>query len=282
MSRFLEEKSNRGAKCAALSNQSAIAVGDVLLDFVEYTSGRRHARVRREWADAISGALLEGTGCVSAEAGGRGRLVRFEYGEGQALIRRYRRGGVVRHFTRESYLLVNRPLLELRVLTRLFESGFPVPEPLGVVWERRGPLYRGALATAEVAGADLHTYLTRGARAPEGIMRNVGETFRRMHDLGVFHADLQVRNVLVTGRGIVLLDFDNARLVGGLSKVARARNLLRFRRSLDKNGIPLALFQPLWDGYGREPLPAWLDRFYTLKGRASDILAGRRRRRRNG
>ena len=53
--------------------------------------------------------------------------------------------------------------------------------------------------------------------------------------LGVFHADLNLHNILVHAAGMVLLDFDRARLYARpLGVRARRRNLARLRRSLAK------------------------------------------------
>src|SRR5690349_18128416 len=70
---------------------------------------------------------------------GRGRVRYYRYGAGkEAVVRRCLRGGLVRWFLDDSYLLCNRPLAEFRVHAAAFDLGLPVSEPLGVLWERRG------------------------------------------------------------------------------------------------------------------------------------------------
>jgi len=236
--------------------------------------GNRTALVRAEWAACIAEALLENKGCTEFGEGGRGTLARFDYEEGHGLIRKYRRGGFIRHFLTDAYILDNRAKRELDLTDDLLEKGLPVPMPLGACWERRGILYRGSLATHLLDATDLRDELDNGPADPEDIMRRAGECIRRMHDLGVYHADLQVHNILVTPQQqIYLIDFDKAQRQPRLSQIQRARNLLRFRRSLEKNDLPLDLFPQLCEGYGVKSLPAWLTRTYQVKGKLSDTAS---------
>jgi 3-deoxy-D-manno-octulosonic acid kinase len=237
--------------------------------------GNRTALVRAEWAACIAAALLEGEGCAEFGEGGRGMLQRFAYADGYGLIRKYRRGGFIRHFLADAYILDNRAARELSITDYLREKGLPVPMPLGACWQYSGILYRGSIATQLLDAADLRDYLANDPAAPEDTMRRAGEWIRRMHDFGVFHADLQVHNILVTPQQqVYLIDFDKARSGPSLSQVQRARNLLRFRRSLEKNNLPIDLFRPLCEGYGVNSLPAWLTRAYQLKAKLSDAISG--------
>lgn len=231
--------------------------------------------VHREWADTIAAALLEGQGCIPAGKSGRGDLLRFPYEQGWGVVRPYLRGGFARHFLRDAYVLANRPLRELRIHARLYQAGLSVPQPLGVCWERHGPLLRGALATHEVEAANLLNYLQQDPRDPEPTLRGCGALVRQMHDMGLFHADLQARNILIGDDQLYLIDFDKARFLPELNRLQRARNLFRLRRSLEKNGLDMAHFRPICEGYGDEALPGWASRIYRVKGKLSDMAAGR-------
>ena len=250
---------------------------DPLESFVRRTQKGKRALVQEQWADAIAAALFDGTGCVPAHTSGRGEVFRFPCGPRWGILRRYLRGGAIRHVLNDAYVLANRPLRELKVHARLYQMGLSVPEPLGACWERRGLLVRGALATAEVDADTLLDYLRSGPADADVILRRCGALIREMHDLDVFHADLQVRNILVGADKVYLLDFDNARFAGSLSPLERARNLFRLRRSIEKTGLPLEHFQTICEGYGAEALPAWAGRIYKAKGRLSDALSGRKK-----
>ena len=239
----------------------------MLAGFTHISRGGAQALVREEWADVVSAALLEGAGCRPAGEGGRGALMRFTYPNGSGLVRRYRRGGVIRHFVKESYLLQNRPLRELNVHSFVQDEGLSVPVVLGVVWRRRGLWYRGSIASDEVDSTTLLEYARdRGSQA-EGVMAQCGELIRRMHELGVYHADLQVKNILVGEDRAYLIDFDNAVRYPAVSDRLRVRNLLRLRRSFEKHGLLAPLFRALCGGYGVDALPGWPDRLYRAGGR---------------
>ncbi|NIA12562.1 MAG: phosphotransferase [Nitrospiraceae bacterium] len=245
----------------------------MLAGFTHISRGGAEALVREEWADVVSAALVEGEGCHPAGEGGRGALMRFAYPNGSGLVRRYRRGGVIRHFLKESYLLQNRPLRELGVHAFLQDEGLSVPVVLGAAWQRRGLWYRGAIASDEIASTTLLEYAReRGAQA-ERVMDECGQLIRRMHELGVYHADLQVKNILIGEDRAYLIDFDNASRLPVVSDRLRARNLLRLRRSFEKHDLPGPLFRALCAGYGADAFPRWLDRLYRAKGTFSDYVS---------
>ncbi len=244
-------------------------------EFCRIVRGAHAVLAREDCAETVAEALVDGKGCTPFEGGGRGALCRFAIPGGHGIIRVYRRGGVVRHFLRESYVLANRPLREFRVHRYVEQEGLPVPPLLGVCWRRKGALLGGAIATEEVPALDLGTHVAECAGPHDDLMRACGALVRQMHALGVWHADLQVGNILVAPSEPLLLDFDNAQRKTALSLRSRARNLLRFRRSLEKNGLELGLFEPFCVGYGVDSLPGWLQRAYRAKGKLSDLASGK-------
>ncbi len=252
------------------------AMGDAVDGFHTIRRGRSTALVREDDADRIAEALLDNEGCEVLHAGGRGNLLRFACTGGHGLIRRYQRGGMMRHILRDAYILENRPCREFRLHLHAERQGLSVPPLLGVCWERRGLLLRGAIATQEVAAKTLQEYVEADIPHAEDALRACGTLIRRMHDMDIWHADLQVRNILVGEGGPWIIDFDNAVLRPNLTPLLRARNLLRLRRSIEKNGLPVALFAPICKGYGIEALPPWLSRIYERKGRISDAISGRK------
>ena len=247
----------------------------MLDDYVKIAEKGHKALVRGDCQNSVAAALIDRAGCVPAGDSGRGTVWRFPCGTRWGIVRKCLRGGMIRHFIRESYLLHNRPLRELRLHDHVWRQGLPVPEPLGVAWQWHGPFLSGFFATVEIPAPNLLEYVQTRAEQGVEVMRRCGELFRRMHDLGVWHADLQVRNILVSDSGLYLIDLDNARLTPGMSRVQRARNLFRFRRSLEKNGLPLTLFEPVCRAYGEESLPGWMGRIYRAKGAVSDAITRR-------
>lgn len=222
---------------------------------------------------AVMRALLDRSNCEPFDAMGRGGLYTFPVLLRKGILREYQRGGIVRRLLREG-TLTNRPLHEWNVLNWLFNAGFPVPDPLGVVWRKRGLLYTGAIATQFLESTNLVKYLKSPDGPREDVLREVGTRINRMHELCVFHADLHAGNILVTsnptnGSNVCFVDFDNAR-ISSVSKFDRARNLLRLRRSFLKHGLRLTDFEHILRGYGPIAIPEWLQTAYDIRGAVSD------------
>ena len=223
-----------------------------LPDFVRVERDAKVALVHPDFRDTVAAALLEGEGCGPADEAGRAPLKRFSYSEGTGLIREYRRGGFVRHFMTKSYLFDNRPLHEIEVHCAAYRSGVAVPMPLGAYWERRGPIYRGAIAVARIEAVHLLDYLSRGGEGKEEALQRCGAALRQMHDAGFIHADLQIRNILMADEGPYIIDLDKARQRTRVSPSAREINLVRLRRSFKKNHVPLKHFDTIRAGYQRD------------------------------
>ena len=226
----------------------------------------------------IMQALIDRGRCEPMTAMGRGALFAFPILPGKGILREYRRGGVMQRFVREG-TLTNRPLREWHVLDRLYYANFPVPEPLGVVWQRRRFLYTGAIATRYVDAINLADYVNGTTKPSASVLERIGGLMRTMHDLCVYHADLHVGNVLVapgpaTGEQIFFVDFDNAR-IAAVSQIDRARNVLRLRRSFLKHGLRMTDFDRILQGYGSIAVPGWLEMAYDIKGAVSDSIARR-------
>ncbi len=254
-------------------------------EFETRTVGRMRLIVRCEGADGIAQALTTAENCTAVERAERGALRRFAWSaEREGLVRVCHRGGCIARLLGSHYLLVNRPGSEFDAHWRVEQRGVPVPRVLGVLWERRGLWVSGALATELLAGPDLLAWLEVHASEecrPERtrMMESVGAVVRDMHRRGVWHADLQVKNIVVAAGLPHLIDLDRA-VVGPVpGRVRCSRNLLRFRRSLQKNGLPDACFAAFLAGYGDfggAGIPARLDMLYRLKGCFSDRMRGKK------
>lgn len=247
-------------------------------DYIYMKHNGMHGLVREKERAQIAAALFAGEGCVPVPASGRGVMHSFTLKAGRSgIIRTHLRGGLMQYVLKDRFFLLNRPLREFMAHKRVLERGLAAPPLLGVRWMRFGPWYSGALATELLDGRDLDAWLRSTDISDEvksAMLRDCGILIRRMHDLGIHHADLQVKNVFISADGPVLLDFDRARLARRApGRTARACAMLRLRRSFEKRGHPASRYTALAEGYGQFQPPRWLDTLYRLKGRLSQKLS---------
>lgn len=244
-------------------------------EFAVVAAGNRVSIVSDRAREEISDALLHGAGCRAMKSAGRSGVWTFDYPGGAGVIRQYHRGGVMGDLGIHVYL-GNRPLAEFTVHREAESRGVPVPSLLGVMWEQQGAAYRGALATERLKGDDLLDYLRYRNAPRKNLLESCGNVIRQMHDCGLWHADLQVKNLFVSPERVYLLDLDKASFRTRLRKVERYRNLLRLRRSFEKRELPMEYFQRILDGYGGGRFPLWLDALYRARGLWSDNIKRRK------
>ena len=169
------------------------------------------------------------------------RAIRLRDGE-TALIRSYRHGGFFRAMTRTCFATwPPRPFRELAITEELRRRGLRTVEVYAAGVERIcGPFYRGCLVTRELPDAkDLWAALQDPSVGPHrlgSVLKATAETLRVMHREGVYHADLNLKNILVRlkpdGVEGYVIDFDKAKLVlGKLPPPLARKNLDRLLRS---------------------------------------------------
>lgn len=154
-------------------------------------------------------------GGLLGEAVGRGRAYFLDGGDSEWVLRHFQRGGLVGRMIHDRYLFTglsrSRPFREARLLAQLADMGLPVPRPVAARVDVRFPFYRGDLISERVPGSPLSRWLVDDQPNIE-LFESVGRLIRRFHDRGVFHADLNAHNILVSDDAIHLIDFDRGRL----------------------------------------------------------------------
>jgi hypothetical protein len=192
------------------------------------------------------------------------RCIRLADGE-RALIRPYRHGGLLRAVTKTVFFTwPPRPLRELAINEELHHRGVPTVEPCGACIEPLGgPFYRGWLITRELTGARDVWETLSGSFMPgfdaAAVLQAAADGVKRLHREGVYHRDLNLKNLLVrrenNGLKSYVIDFDRATLfLGRLPQSLAEKNLNRLRRSarkLDPLGsyIPELAWQAFLDRY---------------------------------
>ncbi len=176
---------------------------------------------------------------------GRGTLRRIQVAEGNvALARQYRHGGLLRKITGQVFFTwPTRPFAELVITDEVRRRGVPTVDVLAALVQRTcGPFYRGWLVSRELAGAqDLWLALKNSLTREDTrlLLCAVAQGVRRMHFKGIYHADLNLKNIMVRRQPgsveVFLIDFDKARLFPEkLSPLKANKNLLRLLRSVRK------------------------------------------------
>jgi 3-deoxy-D-manno-octulosonic acid kinase len=173
---------------------------------------------------------------IEGSARGRGTTWFVRAGEGQFVLRHYRRGGLIAKFSKDLYWFTSesetRSFAEWYLTYHLHKAGLPVPAPVAARYRRAGRFYRADLITQRIENSEsLAQKLLKGPLSLTQWIA-VGRCLRRFHDAGVCHADLNAHNILLTPEQVYLIDFDR----GTLRKRGwwADTTLVRLYRSLEK------------------------------------------------
>lgn len=147
---------------------------------------------------------------------GRGEATFLSFAGHEMVLRRFRRGGLVGRFNRDLYLGTrperSRAFQEFELLSWMRGRGLAVPRPVAAQMTPAWPFYRAAIITERVPNACPMEELLRDGPLASDIWCRAGEVVRQMHDLGVYHSDLNCRNILIEdGARVWLIDFDKCR-----------------------------------------------------------------------
>jgi 3-deoxy-D-manno-octulosonic acid kinase len=221
-------------------------------NFSTFTVRRHELVIHRDIAPRaaqVMQRLTELTSAVEAGAGNRQSAYRLDLGDGAELFaRRGRRGGLIASILSDVYFgITPRPLTELAVTIEAMRRDIPVAEPMGAMIEWLSPvLYRGFFLTRAVRGMTLWEFLKMDddPTVRTHVLGQARAAIDTMHDKGLFHADLNLHNLLVTQArdsfSIVVIDLDKSRLfdapLSAAMRHANAVRLMRSARKLDPSG----------------------------------------------
>ena len=216
-------------------------------NFSTFKIGRRELVIHRDIAPQaahVMQKLGELTSAVEAGAGNRQSAFRITLADGLELFaRRGRRGGLIGSILSDLYVgIAPRPLTELAVTIEARRRGILVAEPMGAMVEWLSPvLYRGFFLTRAVRGMTLWEFVKTDddPTVRSHVLGQARAAIDTMHDKGLFHADLNLHNLLVTHErdsfSVTIIDLDKARLFDApLSPSMRQANVARLTRSARK------------------------------------------------
>ena len=205
-------------------------------------AGGNFLLVREDRAGEINARICRAA-VPDARYRGRSSLGAIRLQDGNfALVRNFQHGGLLGRLTGQWFFTwPPRPFRELAITEELRRRGLRTVEVYAAGVQRAcGPFYRGWLVTRELGGAkDLWGVLQDEAYGPSGLssaLRAAAETVRAMHRAGVYHGDLNLKNILIQpnagGVEAYVIDLDKAKLfLGKLPPPLAKRNLKRLLRS---------------------------------------------------
>ncbi|HEX7815874.1 3-deoxy-D-manno-octulosonic acid kinase [Dyella sp.] len=220
-------------------------------------------QVDTEW---FSPDYWRGLDALRVQPGGRGGVAVVDTPAGPCVLKHYRRGGMVAAVMGDRYWWTGadrtRGFSELRLLGFIASLGLPGPRAVATRYVRHGLFYTADLLTGRIAQASTLAQCLAQGQLDAALATATGELIARFHQAGIWHADLNAHNVLVSKSGLHLIDFDRGeRRVPSMDW--QQANLLRLRRSLLKLGaasqgedaFDASIWNPLTDGYRRTLKP---------------------------
>lgn len=187
--------------------------------------------------DLFDPELWRRSGKVKGEAPGRGTTFFVSDGSHDFALRHFKRGGLISKLISDRYvwqgLSRTRAWCEWHLLQWMFEQGLPVPRPAAAHVVRQGWTYRADLLTLTLPHCQSLAVLIRKQTLSDNILERTGQTIKRFHDAGIYHADLNAHNILVNREGLIyVIDFDRGCHKSGNNW--KKKNLSRLHRSFSK------------------------------------------------
>ncbi len=173
-------------------------------------------------------------------------------------MRHYHRGGVAAKFSNDQFLWTGinstRAVAEYRLSEWMYSQGLPVTEPLGARVQRQGIYYTCDLITRLHPNSKTLAQLLADT-TKENVWHETGNAIGKIHQLNIWHSDLNAHNILIDEHDQVkLIDFDRCKRRSG--ERWKAQNLDRLRRSLNKlqrlkeiQHVKDSMWQTLLNGY---------------------------------
>ena len=156
------------------------------------------------------------------------------------VLRHYYRGGMVRHFSKDKFLYTGltktRVYQEFELLQHMTELGLPVPRPIaGMISQHLGVWCMNDILIEQIENASDGFHALNKAPLSSNIWQNIGQVIKMFHKNGIYHADLNIHNILIKqpSNEVFLIDFDRCEKKAPDTHW-QTQNLDRLKRSLEK------------------------------------------------
>lgn len=195
--------------------------------------------------------------------GGRGGIVKISFQNHlKMVVKPLYRGGIIQLVNKSRHFSKARLFQEARLSNYLIRKKIPVPRMLIGRAEGVSPFFQKLhLGFEEICHAKNLFTLLKDENYSVDAMRRVffkaGEAIRALHNVGVFHHDLNLGNLLAVNinheekeTGIKIIDLDRSTFGKPLTLKIRALNLARLFRHVVKNRLnEFADFDRIWAAF---------------------------------
>ncbi|KPZ58937.1 3-deoxy-D-manno-octulosonic acid kinase [Pseudoalteromonas sp. P1-7a] len=169
---------------------------------------------------------------------GRATAWFFKHDNLTAVLRHYWRGGLVGKLLSDQYLYPGlestRVYKEFSLMITLIELGLNVPKPIAAKVTTTGLIYRGDIITEAIKGAKSLLDILIERPLTEDELKRIASIVALFHSKGVYHADLNINNILFNETGdVYIIDFDRGE-IKPLNKQWQQSNMARLERSFLK------------------------------------------------
>ncbi len=162
------------------------------------------------------------------------------------VVREYWHGGLFGKILKDFFWDASRPLRELSICEAARRKHIKTTEIIAIIKNKIvGPLYKFQLVTREITNSvDLIELLLRPETNQLDILKRkiinrLAMAVKEMHDAGIYHADLHLKNILIQSDEaehvcVYIIDLDKSRKYEKIGFQRRKKNIMRLDRSLEK------------------------------------------------
>jgi len=173
-------------------------------------------------------------------------LLMESLGNESFIVREYWHGGMVGKIFKDFFCDGMRPVRELSVCEAASNGGIKTTEIIAIIKSKVfGPLYKFRLITKEItASIDLIELLLHSGEnqlfeQKKEIINELAKAVNDMHNVGIYHADLHLKNILVKsdpggGVHVYIIDLDKSKQYEKISFQRKMKNIMRLDRSVVK------------------------------------------------
>lgn len=164
----------------------------------------------QDWFDA---QYWQQQKAITGQSVGRNTTYFFQFEQTNYVLRHYYRGGLIGKIASDGYFYTglkrSRVYREFDLLEKMKALNLPVPTPVAARLTRRAHLYSADIIMQQIEQAEDIFHILTKQSLDNSVWQKIGQTIARFHQAGVFHADLNIHNIMLDQQERVwIIDFD--------------------------------------------------------------------------